>query len=123
MNIKIIIIAFLIVLISVACTNNPNVVVVYTTVDQIFSEPILKDFENETGMVGQGNVGIGAIVNAKVPFISVKEQKIFIDKIDAMRIETKKLENVYQQKIRDLEELKKSILQKAFNGELTGAKV
>ena len=50
MNIKIIIIAFLIVLISVACTNNPNVVVVYTTVDQIFSEPILKNFENETGI-------------------------------------------------------------------------
>ena len=50
MNIKIIIIAFLIVLISTACTNNSNVVVVYTTVDQIFSEPILKDFENETGI-------------------------------------------------------------------------
>jgi type I restriction enzyme S subunit len=29
------------------------------------------------------------------------------------------LEAVYQQKIADLDELKKSILQKAFNGELT----
>jgi len=40
----------MIVLISTVCTNNSNVVVVYTTVDQIFSEPILKDFENKTGI-------------------------------------------------------------------------
>ncbi len=33
------------------CKNNTNEVVVYTTVDQIFSEPILKDFERETGIV------------------------------------------------------------------------
>ena len=32
--------------------------------------------------------------------------------------ETKKLEAIYQQKINDLEELKKSVLQKAFAGEL-----
>lgn len=44
------IIAFLIVLITSSCNNNSNVVVAYTTVDQIFSEPILKEFENETGI-------------------------------------------------------------------------
>ena len=33
--------------------------------------------------------------------------------------ETKNLENIYQQKTDNLEELKKSILAKAFNGELT----
>ncbi len=32
--------------------------------------------------------------------------------------ETQKLEAVYQKKINNLEELRKSILQKAFNGEL-----
>ena len=37
-------------LFSVACNSDSNEVVVYTTVDQIFSEPILKDFENETGI-------------------------------------------------------------------------
>ena len=81
---------------------------------------IFKDqyFENETGTVGQGNVGIGAITEAQVPFISVKEQKIIVDKIDDLRNETQRLETIYQQKIAGLEELKKSILQKAFNGEL-----
>lgn len=35
-----------------------------------------------------------------------------------LQLHTKKLENIYQQKITELEDLKKSILQKAFNGEL-----
>ena len=43
-------IAFLISLITIGCTDNSDVVVVYTTVDQIFSEPILKEFENQTGI-------------------------------------------------------------------------
>lgn len=33
-----------------SCNSNSNEVVVYTSVDQIFSEPILKDFEKETGI-------------------------------------------------------------------------
>ncbi len=43
-------IAFLISLITTGCTDNSNIVVVYTTVDQIFSEPILKEFESQTGI-------------------------------------------------------------------------
>jgi type I restriction enzyme S subunit len=76
-------------------------------------------FANETGTVGQGNVGIGAITSAEVPFISVNEQQLIIDRIDEWRLETQKLEAIYQAKINNLEELKKSILQKAFTGELT----
>ncbi len=49
---------------------------------------------------------------------SIKEQQQIVKKIDALQTETKKLENIYQEKILDLEELKKSILQKAFKGEL-----
>jgi len=81
---------------------------------------IFKDqyFANESGTVGQGNVGIGAITDAKVPFITVKEQKIAVEKIDKLRVESQRMEAIYQKKIDDLEELKKSILQKAFAGEL-----
>ena len=43
-------IAFLISLNTAGCTDNSDIVVVYTTVDQIFSEPILKEFENQTGI-------------------------------------------------------------------------
>jgi type I restriction enzyme S subunit len=81
---------------------------------------IFKDqyFANETGTVGQGNVGIGAITDSKVPFIQLSEQKAVIQKIDIIFSETQKMEAIYQKKIADLEELKKSILQKAFAGEL-----
>ncbi len=37
-------------LILFGCKSNQNEVVVYTSVDQVFSEPILKDFEKETGI-------------------------------------------------------------------------
>lgn len=49
---------------------------------------------------------------------SLVEQKNILKKIDAVSTETKKLEAIYQQKINDLDELKKSVLQKAFSGEL-----
>ena len=49
---------------------------------------------------------------------SVRVQQAIVQKLDALSTETKKLEAIYQQKIIDLEELKKSILQKAFAGEL-----
>ncbi len=39
------------ILILTGCKNNTNEVVVYSTVDQVFSEPILKDFERQTGIV------------------------------------------------------------------------
>jgi type I restriction enzyme S subunit len=49
---------------------------------------------------------------------SLKTQQAIVQKLDALSAETKKLESIYQQKIKDLEELKKSVLQKAFSGEL-----
>jgi len=54
-----------------------------------------------------------------IPFPkSFKTQQTIVQKLDALNAETKKLESIYKQKINDLEELKKSILQKAFSGEL-----
>jgi type I restriction enzyme, S subunit len=49
---------------------------------------------------------------------SIEEQQTIVRQLDALRAETKKLEAIYQQKLKDLEELKKSILQKAFAGDL-----
>lgn len=50
---------------------------------------------------------------------SLGEQKNILKKINAVSVETKKLEAIYKQKLEDLEELKKSVLQKAFSGELS----
>jgi type I restriction enzyme S subunit len=54
---------------------------------------------------------------------SLKDQQNIVLKLDALIHETKNLEAIYQQKLNDLEELKKSILQKAFNGELKTSKI
>ncbi len=66
-----------------------------------------------------------AVTNKEVEsvFISFpksnKEQQEIVNRLEALQSQTKKLEVICQQKIADLEELKKSILQKAFNGELS----
>jgi type I restriction enzyme S subunit len=52
---------------------------------------------------------------------SLKTQQSIVQKLEALSTETKKLEVIYQNKINDLEELKKSVLQKAFSGELKTA--
>jgi len=58
-----------------------------------------------------------------IPYpVSLKEQQTIVNRLDALSLETKKLEIIYQKKIEDLEELKKTILQKAFSGALNTTK-
>ena len=59
-----------------------------------------------------------SLKNLKIPIPPLPEQKSIVSKLDALLAETKRLEKIYQQKIADTEELKKSILQKAFEGGL-----
>ena len=49
---------------------------------------------------------------------SLMQQQQIVENLDIISAETNKLELNYQKKIEDLEELKTSILQKAFSGEL-----
>ncbi len=49
---------------------------------------------------------------------SIEKQKQIVSKLDALSAECKRLEEIYQRKLENLEELRKSILQKAFDGEL-----
>jgi len=46
------------------------------------------------------------------------EQRAIIGRLDVLSAETKRLEEIYQTKLDALEELKKSVLQRAFEGEL-----
>jgi type I restriction enzyme S subunit len=63
-------------------------------------------------------IGLTALRSFPIPHPTLKQQQIIVQKLDALSLETQKLEAIYQQKINDLEELKKSLLQKAFAGEL-----
>ena len=64
------------------------------------------------------NVSLKSMREFKVPLPTIQEQQTIVHQLDALRAETQKLEVIYQKKLEDLEELKKSILQKAFNGEM-----
>lgn len=83
---------------------------------------IKPDLLNLRRGVRQKNLSLEKIKNIPIYLPPLKTQKAIVKKLDALNIETKKLENIYQQKINDLEELKKSVLQKAFSGELKAAK-
>jgi type I restriction enzyme S subunit len=53
---------------------------------------------------------------------SIEEQEKVVRKLDALSTECKKLETIYTQKIADLVEMKKSVLQKAFSVQLNTIK-
>jgi type I restriction enzyme S subunit len=80
-------------------------------------QAFLQANETATG-TAQKTVSLKALRNFRFPDIPIKQQQTIVRQLDALREETQKLERIYQQKIADLEELKKSILQKAFAGEL-----
>lgn len=90
--------------------------------DRNFVEYLLQSFKVKIQSLGKGsaqaNINMGTFENELFPFPSVKHQQTIVSKLDALREQTKKLEAVYTQKLQDLEELKKSVLQKAFSGEL-----
>lgn len=58
------------------------------------------------------------ILEIMVSVPNIIEQEVIAKKMESLSIETRKLEEIYRQKLIKLEELKKSILQKAFAGEL-----
>jgi type I restriction enzyme S subunit len=64
-------------------------------------------------------VGLTALRSFPIPLPPLKVQQTIVHCLDALRAETQKLEAIYRKKIVSFEELKKSILQKAFAGELT----
>ena len=54
----------------------------------------------------------------KIPLPPLTEQKQIVEQLDKLSAETQKLMTINRQKIDNLDELKKTILQKAFEGEL-----
>lgn len=67
----------------------------------------------------QKTVSLSGLRRFSVPKIPKKQQEIFVAELDALSEKIGCLESIYRQKIAALNELKQSILQKAFTGELT----
>ena len=102
-----------------ACYFNLKETVDKNFIRYVLSSPyFLKYAHKEATGATIKNVSLKTMREFIVPLPSFKRQQTIVTKLDALSTETKRLEAIYQQKLLNLEELKKSILQKAFNGEL-----
>jgi type I restriction enzyme S subunit len=73
-----------------------------------------------TGAVGHKRVAKDWIENYPIQFpTALDEQQRIVRKLSGLEIKLKKLGILYERKLSELEALKKSILEKAFSGELT----
>lgn len=84
------------------------------------SSPIMKEFYKSKGAGGlQLNISKKDILSASIPLPPIPEQQRIVESLDKLSEKVQQLEKGYQEKLTSLEELKKSLLQKAFSGELT----
>jgi type I restriction enzyme S subunit len=85
------------------------------------SSEVKKQLENSSIGATMSNLNQSILSELLINLPSLTEQALIVQKLDSLSTETKQLEVIYQQKINDMDELKKSILQKAFAGELNTA--
>ena len=86
----------------------------------LLNSPILKEImsENEVDMA-RANLSLTFFKNLIISVPNIKKQKEIVEKIDILDNHIQSLLSSYEEELKNLEELKKSILQKAFSGELT----
>ena len=116
-------------MLRIKATCNQSLVSIYPKDDSsLLPELIYANLEgryNEirkiTGDSGNDRRGLNMPLIRKISFsypTSIDEQKVIIGQLASLKSQTNKLEAIYTQKLADLEEMKKSILQKAFSGQL-----
>ncbi|MFP7673710.1 restriction endonuclease subunit S [Marivita sp. S0852] len=69
--------------------------------------------------MARANLSLTFFRELKVPVPPVDMQEEVVQEVDALRLKTETLEKDYQSKLQDLDDLRQSLLQKAFAGELT----
>lgn len=98
---------------------NPKLILNYYLMNLLNSTFLKKILHENEVNTARANLSLGFFSKLIIPCPTIEEQQSIVRQLDALKAETQKLEAVYQKKIDGLEELKKSILQKAFSGELT----
>lgn len=69
----------------------------------------------------QKTVSLKSLRSFKIPKLPISEQLLMVTKLDQVLMESRKIESIYERKLKDLDELKKSILVQAFSGQLTAS--
>lgn len=105
--------------------NHAHILRFSTLTTQAFVEKYLNSIKLDDFVSGMAQPKLNQKMLNKIPipFPDIITQKSIVQKLDALSAETHRLEAIYQQKLEDLEELKKTILQKAFSGELNTEKI
>ncbi|MTJ92896.1 MAG: restriction endonuclease subunit S [Desulfovibrio sp.] len=90
--------------------------------NNVFLEYLLQATKTVLKAKGKGsaqdNINLGTFENEIFFFPKLAAQNIIARQLDELSAETQRLESIYQRKIAALDELKKSLLHKAFSGEL-----
>ncbi len=80
------------------------------------SQKHIQTFLSTQGSATMPALNFGQLKNVMIIFPSLKDQHNIVQQLDALQSKIQTLEAKYQQKLRDLEELKKSVLNRAFAG-------
>ena len=104
---------------AVRCKQNclPKYLLYFTWTDKFKNQ----FFENETGNVGQGNVGMKAVTNTLIDVPSIAEQAQIVAEIESRLSVCDKMEQSLTESIAKAEALRQSILKRAFEGKLLSA--
>ena len=108
--------------------HNCHAMIVITPIEGAFIGPFLSLFFNSSGMkqkfqeIRSGStvphLTCGEVKELRVVLPDLAAQQRLVDHSRELADETQRLELIYQQKLAALDELKKSLLHQAFNGEL-----
>lgn len=77
------------------------------------------EIEKRKGGTAQPNLGATDLKKFHLPYPSLKQQQYIVEKLDSLREQTNSLQQEYTSQLADMDELRQSLLQKAFTGELT----
>ena len=87
--------------------------------EMLRSEIVKNQIRKQTTGAAQPQLPIKTLVNFTIPLpTNIADQAALVQKLRSFEPETKRLESIYQQKLTSLDELKKSLLHRAFSGEL-----
>jgi len=98
--------------------TNPNVNPVYL-VRYLKSDAVRKALVESGDGAQISNLNQRALTGLPAQLPAIEKQQAIADELGVIEVETDRLKTSYEQKVASLLELKQSILQKAFSGELT----
>jgi len=91
--------------------------------DAEYVEYLLQSFKALLKEKGKGtardNINLGTFENQLFPFPALEEQRLIVGRLNEIASRKRDLEEFYTMRLATISELRQSILQKAFSGELT----